>query len=230
MSIHGDEQTVAAGGRHQACAAADRHPRAGWFRFYFDDDRWEWSPEVEALHGYRPGTVVPTTEIVLSHKHPEDRPHVAGLLAGIRKRHQAFSTRHRIIDTDGRVRHVIVVADTLADGSGEVVGTHGFYVDVTPAEDTDKRQVSAAIAEIAENRAVIEQAKGMLMVVYGMTAEAAFELLRWRSQEANVKLRLLAERITLDFVDLAQREQTPPRTAFDNLLLTADRRIESPTT
>lgn len=217
--------------RHDALGG--RQPHAGWFRFYFADERWEWSPEVEKLHGYQPGTATPTTDVVLSHKHPEDRPHVAGLLAGIREGHQAFSSRHRIIDTAGSVHHVIVVADTLADGTGEIVGTHGFYVDVTPTQDPDRQQVSEAmseaIAEIAENRAVIEQAKGMLMVVYGITADAAFELLRWRSQEANVKLRLLAERITIDFVDLVQRDQRPPRTAFDNVLLTADRRIESAT-
>lgn len=35
--------------------------RVGWFRFYFDEQRWEWSPEVERLHGHNPGTVTPTT-------------------------------------------------------------------------------------------------------------------------------------------------------------------------
>lgn len=206
-----------------------RRQDVGWFRFHFDDDRWEWSPEVETLHGYPPGTVEPTTDLVLSHKHPDDRGHIAAMLEEIRTRHQAFSTRHRIVDTAGRVRHVIVVADTLSDDTGAVVGTHGFYVDVTPAEDLDRARLSAAIAEIAENRATIEQAKGMLMVVYGITAEAAFDLLRWRSQEGNVKLRVLAEQVVSDFVGLAQSEQNPGRPAFDNLLLTADRRIgESP--
>jgi hypothetical protein len=44
--------------------------RVGWFRFYFDDERWEWSEQVQRLHGYEPGTVMPTTELVLSHKSP----------------------------------------------------------------------------------------------------------------------------------------------------------------
>ena len=198
---------------------------AGWCRFHFADQRWEWSPEVEALHGYRPGTVVPNTELVLSHKHPDDRRHVAAMLEEIRLRRRAFSTRHRIVDTAGRIRHVIVVADTMTGPAGGVVGTHGFYVDVTPSEDLDRERFSAAIAEIAENRAVIEQAKGMLMAVYGIDADAAFGLLRWRSQESNVKLRLLAEQVVRDFVAVAQDGQTPDRSAYDNLLLTADRRI-----
>lgn len=202
---------------------------AGWFRFYFDTDRWEWSPEVQILHGYEPGTVTPTTELVLSHKHPEDRDHIAAQLTAIRDGHQAFSSRHRIVDTAGTVRHVIVVADTLTDAAGAVVGTHGFYVDVTPARDSERERMTAAVAEIAENRAVIEQAKGMLMVVYGITADAAFELLRWRSQEANVKLRRIAEQVVADFVGLAEREPSPGRAAYDNLLLTAERRIEGPT-
>ena len=59
--------------------------RIGWFRFYFDDDRWEWSPQVEKMHGYLPGTVTPTTEMVLAHKHPDDYRQIADTLDLIRK-------------------------------------------------------------------------------------------------------------------------------------------------
>ncbi len=34
----------------------------GWYRFYFADERWEWSAEVAQIHGYQPGTVTPTTQ------------------------------------------------------------------------------------------------------------------------------------------------------------------------
>ena len=30
--------------------------RLGWYRFYFDDERWEWSAEVAVIHGYESGT------------------------------------------------------------------------------------------------------------------------------------------------------------------------------
>ena len=85
----------------RALAGGKPHP-TGWFRLYFEDERWEWSPEVERLHGYEPGTAKPTTSMVLSHKHPEDYEQVAATLDDIRRTHQPFSTRHRIIDVQGR--------------------------------------------------------------------------------------------------------------------------------
>ena len=85
-----------------------------------------------------------------------------------RRSHWTFSTRHRIIDTRGEVHSVVVIGDQLYDEDGELIGTHGFYVDVTPTDAITAELVSAAvaeIAEIAENRAAIEQVKGMLMLV-----------------------------------------------------------------
>jgi hypothetical protein len=43
---------------------------------------------------------------------------------------------------------------------------------------------------------VIEQAKGAVMVTYGMTAEDSFEFLRFHSQTGNVKLRAIAAQLT----------------------------------
>ena len=65
--------------------------RVGWYRFYFADERWEWSPEVERMHGYQPGTANPTTSMVLLHKHPEDYEHVAATLDDIRRTHKPFT-------------------------------------------------------------------------------------------------------------------------------------------
>ncbi len=72
--------------------------RVGSFKFYFADERWEWSPQVERMHGYEPGSVDPTTDLVLSHKHPDDYGQVAATLDEIRRTSGAFSTRHRIIE------------------------------------------------------------------------------------------------------------------------------------
>jgi AmiR/NasT family two-component response regulator len=50
--------------------------------------------------------------------------------------------------------------------------------------------------EALKTRAVIEQAKGMIMARSpGLTPDEAFDLLRKASQRENVKLRLIAQRI-----------------------------------
>ena len=211
-----------------ALAAGDPQ-RVGWFRFYFDDDCWEWSPQVERMHGYLPGSVSPTTEMILAHKHPDDYRQIAETLDLIRQSRQAFSSRHRIIDVQGRVHHVVVVGDLLRGADGTVRGTHGYYVDVTPSEREHQDQVTAAVAVIAEARADIERTKGMLMLIYGMDEASAFELLKWRSQETNVKLRVLAAQVAADFLVLSGSEEFPPRSAYDKLLLTAHLRINADT-
>jgi PAS domain S-box-containing protein len=213
----GVEEALAAGGPQ----------RVGWFRFFFDDDRWEWSPQVEKMHGYLPGSVSPTTEMVLAHKHPDDYRQIADTLELIRQTRQAFSSRHRIIDVEGRIHHVVVVGDLLHDDDGTVVGTGGFYIDVTPSERARQDQMTAAVSRFAENRSCIEQTKGMLRLVYGIDEPAAFELLKWRSQESNVKLRALAHQVAADFVALSGGETLPSRSAYDNLLLTAHLRINA---
>jgi PAS domain S-box-containing protein len=164
--------------------------RVGRFRFYIDGQRWEWSENVERLHGYEPGTVTPTTELLLSHKHPDDRAKVAAVLDKVADG-EPFSSRHRIIDTGGRTHWVIVIGDRMLDDAGEVAGTSGFYVDDT---DTIQSDISAAVSKVAESRAEIEQAKGLLMAAYGISADRAFDILVWRSQETNVKVRDLARR------------------------------------
>src|ERR1044072_7788073 len=122
--------------------------RVGWFRFYFAEERWEWSPQVERMHGYEPGAVNPTTDLVLSHKHPDDYGQVAATLEEIRRTSGAFSTRHRILDTHGDIHHVVLVGDQLSDDEGVVVGTHGFYVDVTPSiQEANEEMVTEAVAE-----------------------------------------------------------------------------------
>lgn len=214
--------------------ASGEHQHVGWFRFHFADERWEWSEQVQRMHGYEPGTVEPTTELVLAHKHPDDYGQVAATLAEIRRTGAAFSTRHRIVDTHGHTHHVVVVADQLfGDDGTTVIGTHGFYIDIdaTPSAQPEAREqqqrVSEAVAEIAEARSGIEQAKGMLMLVYRITADAAFELLKWRSQETNTKLRALTEQIVKDFLELDYQELLPHRSVYDRLLLTAHLRVES---
>ncbi|MDV7198292.1 GAF and ANTAR domain-containing protein [Rhodococcus kroppenstedtii] len=79
-------------------------------------------------------------------------------------------------------------------------------------------------AAAMESRAAIEQAKGALMIALGVTADKAFDLLLWRSQTTNVKVRDLAEQ----FVDdLATLDAAPGAFADElgKVLMTVHRRV-----
>nr|EJI93825.1 ANTAR domain protein [Rhodococcus sp. JVH1] len=85
-----------------------------------------------------------------------------------------------------------------------------------------KDSVDEAVAELAQSRAVIEQAKGALMLVYGITAARAFDVLTWRSQETNTRLRTIADEIVTRFGEFDT--DTGLRARFDHLPLTAHQR------
>ncbi|PXX07269.1 PAS domain S-box-containing protein [Mycolicibacterium moriokaense] len=182
---------------------------------------------MEQIHGYQPGTVTPTTRLVLSHKHPDDYEHVAATLDDIRRTRRPLSTRHRIITVQGATRDVVVIGERLRDNTGEVIGSQGFYIDVTPTGEARETRITEAIAEITDNRAVIEQAKGALMYVYRVDAGAAFDVLKWRSQETNIKLRDLAEQLLADIRTLKHDDSASYRAGFDRLLLTTHHRVNA---
>src|SRR5215510_3999317 len=154
--------------------------RVGSFRYLRAQDRWEWSDSVAHMHGYLPGQVRPTTALVMSHKHPEDAGDVAALIQAMTGHGRPFSSRHRIIDTRGQVHPVVVIGERLCDAAGNVIGSQGLYVDLSDVEDG--ATVQDAIADFTEHRAIIEQAKGILMMTYGISADRAFDILVWRSQ------------------------------------------------
>ena len=203
-------------------------PLAGSFKYHAREDRWEWSDEVAVMHGYEPGTVTPTTELVLSHKHPDDKPTVAQLIEQVRRLGIPFSSRHRIIDTAGRIHVVVVVGDRWKDDAGEVVGTTGFYIDVTEEFDADvRRSLDEIVAIIAVRRATINQAIGMLMLAHGLSADEAFEVLARRSQATNVKLRDLAGQFVKD-VAATSRLGPGVATRLDDILSTVHERLGEP--
>lgn len=203
-------------------------PLAGSFKYHAREDRWEWSDEVAVMHGYEPGTVTPTTELVLSHKHPDDKPTVAQLIEQVRRLGIPFSSRHRIIDTAGKIHVVVVVGDRWKDDAGEVVGTTGFYIDVTEEFDADvRRSLDEVVAIIAVRRATINQAIGMLMLAHGLSADEAFEVLARRSQATNVKLRDLAAQFVKD-VAATSRLGPGVATRLDDILSTVHERLGEP--
>ncbi len=97
--------------------------------------------------------------------------------------------------------------------------------DSAATESTSSSRDADAAFEFDANRAIIEQAKGMLMFMYGIDADEAFQRLREQSQQHNVKLRLIAQQVSKDLVELARSSSPSRRMEHDLLLRTAHQRV-----
>ena len=75
-------------------------------------------------------------------------------------------------------------------------------------------------ADVVISRVFIESAKGWLMWLYDLDDDNAFELLRWWSQAANVKLRVLARLLTEELAGFAYAEPEMVRSTCEDLLFT----------
>ncbi len=70
----------------------------GDFSFEVDSGLWNWSEGSSIIHGFEPGDVVPTTGLVLAHKHPADRDEFERIFRGVVTDGGTMVSHHRIID------------------------------------------------------------------------------------------------------------------------------------
>lgn len=175
--------------------------QVGAFTYDARADAWWWSDEVYRLHGFEPHEVVPTTALVLAHKHPDDRDGARRVLEEATVGDRPFGSVHRIMDATGRPR-VVALVGRRRPGAPEAASVlEGYFLDLT--EEVAERSRSEAnrdIAASAAHRAHIEQAKGIVAFAYGIDPESAFGVLRAASNNGNVPIRDLAahvvERVT----------------------------------
>jgi GAF domain-containing protein len=85
--------------------------------------------------------------------------------------------------------------DTQSLAIAELLAAHVAMAMQVAAAFFGQRDLSTQLREAMESRAVIEQAKGILMMQHKVSADAAFELLRGASQQSNTKLRDVAQRV-----------------------------------
>lgn len=169
---------------------------SGTFELNIPSGKMEWSEGMFGIHGLKQGEVVPTFELFMAHKHPLDRRAVLALWEDLLKGGGQGALLHRVIDVRGKERRVFSAIQAVAEPSGQVEYIRGFMVDVTQSLRIESQHAAEEAIEGAYgHRALIEQAKGIVMALQGVDGPAAFQVLASRSQHANTKLHIVAEEL-----------------------------------
>jgi hypothetical protein len=188
---------------------ATRAPHAalvGHFSHRPDADEWWWSDGMYRIHGFEPREVVPSAALVMSHVHPDDRPAAEESRKAALERGEPFSFVHRITTAAGGDR--VVVAAGHVEHHDETLVIVGHLIDITDVrQDAVARELDGAVEDFVEHRAVIEQAKGVLVQLYSIDPDTAWAVLRAFSADSNRKVRDIAGLL----VEAAGDNLTPTR-------------------
>lgn len=175
-------------------------PGAGIGRFEADPvtGSWWWSDAVYRIFGIQEGTVEPTWELVREHIPEQERATIDVLYTAAGQQNGPFSWSHSLRAADGILRSVLVIGVSSPRARPAFDGRlarplAGYLSDLTALRLHAARAAATdAVQRSAAHRAVIEQAKGALMLAYHLDAQAAFDLLTWHSQHTNRKLHTIA--------------------------------------
>lgn len=182
------------------------------FEYNVPLDRWSWSQGLRELHGLSQGEE-PTTEVMLDRMVEEHRAEMSDRFAAHLVTPGPYTCVYEMHDSHGHLRRLRYVGFAATDGE-MVTRLFGLVVDIT---DMLRDYAAEAVSGAMEHRASIEQAKGALMLSFSIDDTAAFDLLRTYSSRSNLKLSVVAERITKGLSDPRYSSIDPGRNLLNVL-------------
>ncbi|MGY2083054.1 ANTAR domain-containing protein [Blastococcus sp. SYSU DS0539] len=176
---------------------------AGRYRFDRRTGSWWWSPEMHEVLGLDATVTEPGTAALLSVQHPDDGSRFLAALTACGAG-RPFVLETRVVHPARAQRSVVLLGEPARDDTGDVRAVEGICVDITdcrppvraPEGADELRAEIAQLRTAMASRAVIEQAKGVLMVLTGCTEQVAFDLLAHISSHTHRKVREVAEVLT----------------------------------
>ncbi|WP_169736365.1 PAS and ANTAR domain-containing protein [Promicromonospora kroppenstedtii] len=164
---------------------------AGQYRVELATGTWWWSDEVYRMYGYEPAQVVPGPEILHARRHPDDQDRVIREAVRSLRAGHTFTCAQRVVDVHGRARTLLVTGQAVRSERGPVLV--GQVADVTPLQhEAVARAAQRSVDNAMATTATIEQARGVLMAVHGVSEEDALTMLTERASAAGVDLRTTA--------------------------------------
>jgi PAS domain S-box-containing protein len=141
--------------------------RMGVWRWMLDTGRLQWSPGLEAIHGYAPGTFPGTFDAFRAEIHAEDRERVLAAIQDALEKRAAHHIEYRIVRADGAVRWVEARGQVVVAPGGRPERMIGVCQDVTErrlAEERFRLAVEAAPAAM-----LMVDGRGTIVLVNALT-------------------------------------------------------------
>ncbi|WBH15328.1 PAS domain-containing protein [Sphingomonas radiodurans] len=118
-----------------------------------------WSEEILRIYGFAPG-VEPTLEAALAVYHPDDIDHVKATVTEALASATGFTSRSRVIRSDGAIVHVLTRAEIELDPDGVPIGLFGVLQDVTEQVTAEAQRH----AQDAQYRLISEEASDLIVI------------------------------------------------------------------
>lgn len=181
----------------------------GTFDLDLPTGQMTWSQLLYDLHGLVPEVDEATPTVLLEAVVPEDRERVRAEFYRGAQAGGLFSVRYHMLDREGRTHELVIAAEAWGM-EGDASYVSGFVLDVTrPLEN----HMNQAVAASAQHRAVIEQAKGVVMLALRVPEDAALRAMRGLSTTHNIRLADLAKQLT-DHVSTGSPTDGTPAEVF----------------
>ncbi len=143
-----DAERVARQQLHAAIEAG----RMGTWEFTISTGTVKWSPGLEAIHGYAPGTFPSSFDAFKREIHPDDRDRVLQAIGAAIEQRRDHHIEYRIVRPDGGVRWVEGRGQLFADGDGRPERMVGVCVDVTDRKESEHALRRTMDAELEAKR------------------------------------------------------------------------------
>jgi PAS domain S-box-containing protein len=108
--------------------------KLGAWEWHVETGQLIWSPEVERIHGYEPGTFPGTLDAFEKIIHPDERERILSTIADTLKHSRSHVLDYRILHPHGTVRWVEARGRMFFDATGKPERLVGICMDVTEAK------------------------------------------------------------------------------------------------
>ena len=124
-------------------AEAQRLSHTGSFGWDVFSGRLYWSEETFRIFDRDPAQQ-PTVDFVLQRTHPQDRAFVQQTIDRARQQRIALDFEHRLLMSDGQIKHVHIVGHPAFDEAGSLLEFVGTVMDVTERRRADQERQAIA--------------------------------------------------------------------------------------